>query len=158
MNPKLLFEKAVNVAGDINFQPGQGEDTTVQQLQNYFRPVRYDEATILQIARLVDPTYTITDQDRAQQEARRNLSEQARVNCYRLMHKKFGLDAAGTLERGLNMLFDYTDTPEAKAHNQRVHKAFARDVKNKYIAPIEDRTAIEALKKKLRPFAEKNQY
>ena len=142
MNPKLLFEKAVTVADKSGFMPGQDEATTVQQLQEYYQPVRYDEATILQIARLVDPTYTITDQDRAQQDARRNLSEQARVNCYRLMHKKFEIDAAGTLERGLNMLFDYTDKPEAKAHNQRVHKAFARDVKNKYIAPIEDRTAI----------------
>ena len=142
MNPKLLFEKVATAAGQSGFMPGQDEATTVQQLQNYFQPVQYDEATILQIVRLVDPTYTITDQDRAQQEARRNLSEQARVNCYRLMHKKFGLDAAGTLERGLNMLLDYTDTPEAKAHNQRVQKAFARGEKNKYIAPIEDRTAI----------------
>ena len=142
MNPKLLFEKAVNAAGDINFQPGQGEDTTVQQLQEYYQPVRYDETTILQVVRLVDPTYTITDQDRAQQDARRNLSEQARVNCYRLMHKKFEIDAEGTLERGLNLLMDYTDTPEGKAHNQRVLQAFARGEKNKYIAPIEERTAI----------------
>lgn len=142
MNPKLLFEKAVTAAGQSGFMPGQDEATTVQQLQEYYQPVRYDEATILQIARLVDPTYTITDQDRAQQEARRNLSEQARVNCYRLMHKKFEIDAAGTLERGLNLLMDYTDTPEAKEHNQRVQQAFARGEKNKYTAPIEERTAI----------------
>lgn len=142
MNPRLFFEKVATAAEDSGFMLGQDEATTVRQLQEYYQPVRYDEATILQIVRLVDPTYTITDQDRAQQEARRNLSEQARVNCYRLMHKKFEIDAAGTLERGLNLLMDYTDTPGAKEHNQRVQKAFARGEKNKYIAPIAERTAI----------------
>ena len=58
--PRTKFEKIIGVEGTAGFKPGQDEATTVKQLQDYYPTRLYDDATLLQMGQLVDPTYNIT--------------------------------------------------------------------------------------------------
>ena len=142
-NNGLRFEDLITIGGNYGYQAGQSVETSVQQLQEMFHAAVIDEATILEIMRMADPTYTITQQDREQQQARRELSEQTRNNLFAFLHAKAEVTNGVRLPRGLDMLLDFTGGPGAKEHNERVKNAFALDENDKFIGgSIEERTAL----------------
>ena len=141
---KLAFDKITGVDDKAGFKPGQDEATTVEQLQNYYPTRLYDDATLLQMGQLVNPTYMITEQDRAQRQARRELSERARTNLFKMVHRRLSFLADGKVPRGLDMLADFSGSPEAEEHNKRIMENFqSLNQGSSYVGgSIEERTKI----------------
>ena len=127
---KLTFEKCLSQS--FGFKPGQPEATTIQQVRDQFDNPRFSERTLLSLVRLINPEYVITNRDRAEQAERRELTNQTLMRLYGFLHKKLSVMSSCRLNRGMEMLLDFSGTPEADAHNEKIIKAFNTDIKERY--------------------------
>lgn len=146
---ELVYDYGIGLVGesgkDFGFVHGQSQEETIQQLQNFFEATPIPDADLVGMMQAVDPTYVVTEQDQAERQARRELSERARTNFFKFMHDKISLiDTSKVhLERGFDCLLDDTGTYEADEFNQEVLRVFALDSKNQYInGTTEERTRV----------------
>ena len=138
---KLILELLCTYTSD--FKPGQSLGETIKQINERFFYPRHDDKDLLALARLMNPEYVITAQDRAEMAKRRALSDQTRDQVFRFIHKRAELKANTKMSRGLEMLLDFSDDPRAAAHNKRVLHAFAMDDSGNYLHNVmEERTKI----------------
>ena len=131
---KLILELLCTYTSD--FKPGQSLGETIKQINERFFYPRHDDKDLLALARLMNPEYVITAQDRAEMAKRRALSDQTRDQVFRFIHKRAELKANTKMSRGLEMLLDFSDDPRAAAHNKRVLYAFAMDDSGNYLHDV----------------------
>ena len=120
------------------FKQGQTLEDTIGQINEQFFYPRHDDKDLLALARLMNPEYVITAQDRAEMAERRALSDQTRDQVFRFIHKRAEIRANTKMSRGLEMLLDFSDDPRAAAHNKRVLYAFAMDGSGNYLHDVMD--------------------
>lgn len=120
------------------FKQGQTLEDTIGQINEQFFYPRHDDKDLLALARLMNPDYVITAQDRAEMAERRALSDQTRDQVFRLIHKRAEIMANTKMGRGLEMLLDFSDDPAAAKHNERVLYAFAMDGSGNYLHDVMD--------------------
>ena len=120
------------------FKQGQSLEDTIGQINERCFYPRHDDKDLLGLARLMNPEYVITAQDRAEMAERRALSDQTRYQVFRFIHKRAEIRANTKMDRGLEMLLDFSDDPRAAAHNKRVLYAFAMDGSGHYLHDVMD--------------------
>ena len=78
---ELVYDYGIGLVGesgkDFGFVHGQSQEETIQQLQNFFEATPIPDADLVGMMQAVDPTYVVTEQDQAERQARRELSERA---------------------------------------------------------------------------------
>lgn len=124
------------------FTPGQSLDKTIELVKKNCPHPRYEEKDLLDMIRQVNPEYAITAKDRAEQKARREVSEKARNELFKFVHNRSEVMKGKVMNRGLELLLDFSGSPEAKTHNERIFNAFAKNDEGKYINPVDERTKI----------------
>lgn len=112
-----------------HYKSKQSYQESLDYLQANFPNAPHDQDLLLEGIQAVVPGYTITAQDVAERESRRAISEIARNNLFAHFHRITALKdypEGQSIERGLDMVFDYSDGPGAEANNERARLLFAK--------------------------------
>ena len=56
MQNRLVLEQAMFMGEGYGYEQGQSVEKSVEQLNQYYQLVRFDDATLEGLARVVDPT------------------------------------------------------------------------------------------------------
>ena len=139
------FQLSFGNFADI-YEKGQSLQTSIDKMNKVFATKPADEALLLEGIRVHFPEYTITAQDRAERSERREISAMGRETFYKLLHQRQKalerLRPGEKLERGVDMLFDLSDSPDAEAWNDRVCYLFGMKNKNYLNGTVEERSQL----------------
>lgn len=122
------FDKCTQAFPEL-YEADQSYERSREILQENFAIRPGDQDLLLEGIQSVDPGYTITAQDEAEREERREISEIARNNAFDLFHKITGLKKypqGQSLDRGLDLLFDLSGAPGTKEANDQAHVIFTQ--------------------------------
>ena len=108
------------------FEMNQSYDRSREILEANVATRPGDQDLLIEGIQSVDPGYTITAQDEAERAERREISEIARNNLFAFFHKFGGLRKGQSLERGIDLVFDFGNDPKAEAHDKRALSLFSR--------------------------------
>ena len=131
--PGKEYWRFQNAMGEFEglYQPNQSLATSIAQLNDKFPTKLGNVDLLLEGIRVVFPGYTITPQERAEAPRRREISAQARMSLFTLLHNRqqeYSLNQTGlTLERGIDMLFDCSGSTNAKEWNDQVRFLFSKE-------------------------------